>query len=305
MIQSALGRSPLEKNARALAAILRSPAPASAARAAAWAARAFRQAGADRVRFERFGPSSRNVLAEIRGRDQPQDYVLFPVILNRSKTGALASAERAAVLIDALRVIHHTGNLPRRSIRFAVFAPGNGAGGRFAGAWAYLRAHGAELDRMAASVSLGRPNGTVNGYSLEDRPDVAALVRQALEPLRSLGVGNFSQTVEIGSSVSPFWLEGIPTLVATVLRRDRRAEIGHDANGDRRTVRSRPLDQLKRRVAIAAVTAYALADAETRIGSRRSPAQVAEAIESLHLTPTLKRSDLWYPWTAARSRPSP
>jgi hypothetical protein len=65
------------------------------------------------------------------------------------------------------------------------------------------------------------------------------------------------------------------------------------------------LQQLKRGVAVTAVTAYALADAESRIGPRQSPSRAKRSIDSMALESQLKAAGLWDEWlsfNAATSR---
>lgn len=302
MIRAALGASSISirKNARALAAILSSHISASSvnARAAEWAVEAFRRAGADEVHIEKFGVSDQfeNVVAEIRGRDKPQDYVLLAAVLGDSGTDPLRAAENAAVLVDAVRVIHNTGSIPRRSIRFALFAAApagdRGEDAQLAGVWAYVRTHRADLDHIATAVSPGQAHGALEGFSLGARPDTLAPVQQALIPLLSLGIRKFTQQVRIPSATTPFWLEGIPTLVAIASRAN--APPNQAVHLSTKTqpvgISSAVLRDLKRRVAVAAVAAYALADAEARIGPRQSHANVEESITSMNLTPKLRHS---------------
>jgi len=311
MIRSALGASSLENNALALAAILQSQSGAIAPsiRAAAWAAQAFRQAGADEVHIEKSGDSGQleNVVAEIRGRDQPRDYVLVGAILEGPPGDPLRVAESVAVLIDAVRVIHHTGNIPRRSIRFVLFAGGAAVGARdhapLAGVWAYIRAHRADLDRVAAAVSLGPPHGAVDSFSLQARSDMLAAVQQALVPLRSLGVRNFTQQVQISAVVTPLWLEGVPTLVATSsFADDAEHQRYSGASATSVSIPSSDVRDLKRRVAVAAVASYALADDETLIARRRSRAEVEKAIAAMRILPELRSSGELAQWQFTDSR---
>jgi hypothetical protein len=53
---------------------------------------------------------------------------------------------------------------------------------------------------------------------------------------------------------------------------------------------------LKRQVAIAAVSAYALADAERRIGSRQSREQVGELLQKTGLDKQMKAASIWSDW---------
>jgi hypothetical protein len=307
MIRNALGASPLEQNVRELTKILSSAAaaPTAESRAAAWTESALRRSGADEVRVERVGPadSTEIVVAEFRGRDLPRDYVLLAAPLIQNGAASLASAENAGVLVDAVRVIHGTGNIPRRSIRFMFYPSASEISGRrLAALWAYMRQHRADLDHVAAAVSIDAASGPLDGYSLEDRPGMLPAIRDALQPLRSQGIDNFGEAVEVKANTTPFWLEGIPTLVATAAgEKAGSGDSAHIGAGSASLDAAR-LQQLKRGVAVAAVTAYALADAQTRIGARRSPAEVQRSIKSLGIEAQLKAAGLWAEWQALQTQ---
>lgn len=309
MMRDAFGSSPLDAEVRTLSKILSSPSGRTEAGAAAWAIAAFRRAGADSVHAEPFGSSGqlKNVVAEIRGREFPNDFVLLLAPLDPSEKRSLATAENVAVLIDAVRVIHATGNIPRRSIRVVLFAAeGPALGGSAAGVWAYIQQHRGEMDRMAAAVILPRAAQSPDGYALGGRPDTLASVRQALEPLRPLGVRNFTEVLKFPTAATPFWLEGVPTLVAISTES---SDADKPAGGDSVQSATDPmkLQRLKRSVAVVAVTAYALADAESRIGPRLSLAQVEQSIRTMGLAPRLKNAGLLDQWrkTQAEATPKP
>lgn len=303
MIRDALGPSPLDADTRALAAILSSPAGPDEPRAAAWAAAAFKRAGADSVHVEALGPANRrqNVVAEIRGRDFPKDYVLIAAPLDSPGKDPRAAAENAAVLLDALRVVHATGNIPRRSIRFVLFAAdGSSSGGTTAGVWAYIGQHRGEMDRIVAAIALPNAAHSPQGYALANRPDTLAGVRQSLEPLRSLGVTQFTQDLKIPTAITPFWLEGVPTLVAISEGSTGLAKSPMETHPAQSGIDPAKLAALKHSVAVGAITAYALADAESRIGPRQSLSEVQQTIRSMALAPKLKSSGLWNQWQSVQ-----
>lgn len=66
---------------------------------------------------------SRNVIADIRGREHPEEVVLLGAHLDSWDlgTGADDNGANAALVIDAARAIHALGMKPRRTIRFALF----------------------------------------------------------------------------------------------------------------------------------------------------------------------------------------
>lgn len=304
MIQRALGPSPLEPDIRAVEGILSEDRDVSSAgtRVAAWAEAALRVARADEVRIEKIGPpdSREIVVGEIRGREFPQDYVLMPAPLCQSGATPLASAENVAVLIDAVRVIQTSGNIPRRSIRFVFFSSdGREPSAKLAAVWAYMRQHRADLDHIEAAVSIDAARAALDGYSLGDRPALLPAVREALEPLRSLGIRSFTEGLRIQAPVMPLWLEGIPTLVATAAGGGADLPSGRSALD---TIDPMRLQQLKRAVAIAAITAYALADAPERIGPRRSRADVQHSIDSTGIESRLDAAGLRAPWQALQAQ---
>jgi Zn-dependent M28 family amino/carboxypeptidase len=93
------------------------------------------------------GPvTAENVVAEIRGREKPDEYVVLGAHLDSWDlgTGALDNGCNAAMVIDAARAIHTTGTIPRRSIRFVLFT---GQEQGMLGSWGYVKAHRNELDR--------------------------------------------------------------------------------------------------------------------------------------------------------------
>ena len=64
-----------------------------------------------------------NVVAELRGSEKPDEFVVLGAHLDSWElgTGALDNGCNAALVIDALRAIKASGLKPRRSIRFILF----------------------------------------------------------------------------------------------------------------------------------------------------------------------------------------
>ena len=227
-----------------------------------------------RVHFEMpnrvSGPSdSENVVAEIRGREKPDEFVVLGAHLDSWElgTGALDNGCNAAMVIDAARAIHSTGAVPRRSIRFILFT---GEEQGMLGSWAYAKAHREELDRMIAAVIYDAGIGRVTGYSLSGRKDIGAAVREALAPAQPLGANELTFKVESGTDNLDFLLEGVPTLVAN--QEPANYMVNYHAASD--TYDKVDIGQLKRHVALAAITAFALADRPERIGARQSRSEI-------------------------------
>jgi hypothetical protein len=152
---------------------------------------------------------------------------------------------------------------------------------------AYLEAHQSELDGLVAAVLFEPGAGAIHGYSLDGRGDVLAAVREALAPAASVGVKEFTVDAVLGASNLDFILEGVPTLVT---RQETKVP------GSTADLSPAVVTELKRHAAIAAVTAYALADSEKRIGERQSRPEIEQLLKSTGLDGQMKAADLWSAW---------
>ena len=238
------------------------------------------------------GPfEAENVVAEIKGHEKPEEFVVLGAHLDSWElgTGALDNGCNSALVIEAARVIHASGNLPRRSIRFVLFT---GEEEGLLGSAAYAHAHRAELDRMIAAVIFDSGIGRTTGYSLGGRKDILAAVREAFAPLTSLGVKDHTFDAGMDTDNFDFLLEGVPTLVAN--QDPANYMLNYHAASD--TFDKVDIAELKRNAAIATVTAYALADAKARIGPRRSRTEIEQLLRETNLEEEMKATGFWPYW---------
>lgn len=236
--------------------------------------------------------ASENVVAEIRGSEKPDEFVILAAHLDSWElgTGALDNGCNAAMVIDAARAIRASASIPRRSIRFVLFT---GEEQGMLGSWAYALAYRAELDKMDAAIVFDAGDGRVTGYSLGGRMDIADAVDQALKPLATFGVLRNTIDATINTDNFDFLLEGVPTLVATQDPDDY--IMNYQASSD--TFDKVDLDQLKKNEAIAAVTTYALADMPERLGVRQTRSEVERLMEETGIKKQMKLRGLWGMWT--------
>jgi carboxypeptidase Q len=234
---------------------------------------------------------SENVVAEIRGSEKPEEFVILAAHLDSWElgTGALDDGCNAAMVIDAARAIRASGTIPKRSIRFVLFT---GEEQFMLGSWAYALAHRAELGRMDAAVVFDAGDGRVTGYSLSGRRDIAERLGQDLKPLSALGPLKNTMDAEIGTDNFDFLLEGVPTLIANQEPDDYM--INYHAFSD--TFDKVDFTQLKKNEAIAAVTAYAIADSPERLGVRQTRAQIEALLKSTGMDKQMKLMGLWQMW---------
>ena len=123
----------------------------------------------------KIGPAIKtwNVVAEIRGSEKPDEFVVLGAHLDSWElgTGALDNGCNAALVIDALRAIKASGLKPRRSIRFILFS---GEEEGLIGSRAYATAHRSELDKAAGVVIFDSGTGKTTAFSTGGRKDVAS-----------------------------------------------------------------------------------------------------------------------------------
>ena len=299
IIRKALNSNSFQTNLLYLKNLQRQVGSEAMSRAIPWATNAFKLAGVDEVHTEKFtvqgGPEgsgdveeSANVIAEIRGRELPDEFVVLAGHLDSTASSG-HDAEVAAMIIDAAHAIHASGSLPRRSIRFILFS---GTDQRMAGSRAYVDAHRGEMDRMVATIGVDGGAGNVSGFSLAGRAEILARVRDTLAPVRSLGAVQFTTDARISLDTFDFLLEGVPTLIPNV--QALKSTTSHAAFSG--VYDQAAIDSLKHQVAIVAVSAYAFADTDKRIGSRQSREQLEQLLGSTGLDNQMKAENLWADW---------
>jgi carboxypeptidase Q len=232
-----------------------------------------------------------NVVAEIRGREKPDEWVMLGAHLDSWDlgTGALDNGCNAALVVEAARDILLTGIRPRRSIRFVLFT---GEEQGMLGSWAYVRAHRMELDRARAAIIFDGGVGRVTGYMLNGRREVEAGVREAVKPLESWGVTKHVIEAPLGTDNFDFLVEGVPNLIAD--QEEANYLPNYHASSD--TFDKVDIQELKRNTAIAAVTAFGIAERAEPIGPRQSRAEIESLLKTSSLEQQMKATGLWQLW---------
>ncbi len=245
------------------------------------------------------GPiSAANVIAEIRGSEQPDEFVVLGAHLDSWElgTGALDNGCNSALVVDALRAIKDSGLRPRRSIRFVLFS---GEEEGMLGSWAYVKAHRSELDRAAGVVIFDAGSGRTTGFSLGGRKDVVNAAQALLAPLEQFGATTLTTDAEWGTDHFDFMLEGVPTFVAN--QEEANYLVNYHAQSD--TFDKVDLPQLKKHVAEAAQLTFALANSQQPVGPRLDRAQIEQTLRDTGLDKQLQVFGIWKDWeTGQRGR---
>jgi hypothetical protein len=238
------------------------------------------------------GPAEQqNVVAEIRGREKPDEYVVVGAHLDSWElgTGALDNGCNAALVVETARDILAAGIRPRRSIRFVLYS---GEEQGMLGSWAYVRAHRAEMDRVAGVVVIDEGIGRITGYSLGGRHDTEAALRKILKPVEAWGVTQHTPDAMWGTDHFDFMLEGVPTLVAN--QEAANYMVNYHAASD--TLDKVDIRELKLNAAIIGVTAFGIAEIPERFGPRQSRVEIEAMLKESGLADQLKLVGVWPMW---------
>ncbi len=238
------------------------------------------------------GPvEEQNVVAEIRGREKPEEVVILGAHLDSWElgTGALDNGVNCALVVDVARTLAESGLRPRRTVRFILFS---GEEQGLLGSLAYIKTHKQELDNNVAAVIYDMGDGRVTGYSLQGRKDIGPAVREVLQPVESWGANELTTDAFMGTDNFDFLLEGIPTLVANQEPADY-IENYHAASD---TFDKVDIRDVKLHTAYAAVTLWGIAERPERLGPRQSRTEVEKLILETALDQAMKLFGLWPQW---------
>lgn len=247
------------------------------------------------------GPvEQRNVVGEIRGYEKPDEFVILAAHLDSWDlgTGALDNGCNAAMVIEAARALKATGLLPRRTIRFVLFS---GAEQGAIGSREYVKAHRGEMGKIRAMIAYDAGIGRVTGYSLGGRRDIEAPLREILKPLESWGASNHTYDASFGTDNFDFLLEGVPTLVAN--QEEANYLANYHAASD--TFDKVDILELKLHAALAALTAWGIADRTEPFGKRLSRAELDALVKETGLAQQMKILGYWDAWQSGASGRKP
>lgn len=201
---------------------------------------------------------SYNVVADLKGRELPQEVVIVSGHLDSWDlgTGAIDDATGVAAAMQVAESFQKTGLRPRRSLRVIAWMNEENGG---AGAKAYLAAHKDELAKHIAAIEMDLGAGHPTGI-LAQLP-AAALKR--LDPialaLAPIGASIVEHSLKaVGSDIDPLAKAGIPGFAPQSDSRDYFR--WHHTNAD--TLDKVNPRHLAENAAVLSLLAYALAEGE-------------------------------------------
>lgn len=239
---------------------------------------------------------ARNVVAEIRGREKPDEIVLLGAHLDSWDlgTGEEDNGVNAALVIDVARGFRELGLVPRRTVRFVLFT---GEEQGLFGSRGYVKRHTTEMDRHAAAVIFDTGSGHTRGFYLDGRNELRRPVDLALEPVGGLGPFTHSHDGIDGTDNFDFLLAGVPNLVAD----QDPAPYLPDYHAESDVFERVNAREARANAAIAAALVWGLAEAPDRPAARQSRSEVEALLKETKLDEQMRAFGQWDDWVAGRS----
>jgi carboxypeptidase Q len=216
---------------------------------------------------------SANVVAELRGRERPDEIVVIGGHLDSWDVGQGAHDDGGGCVMamEALNVLHKLALRPRRTIRVVLFTnEENGlAGGR-----GYLERHKDAMPLHAGAIEADNGTFTLRGFSLSlddesKRPLGLYQISQIVKLLQPLGRCD-GELGGSGADIGPMGKHGVPLL-------GQRVDMTHYFDyhhTEADTIDKIDPKDLDQNIAAMAIMAYVLADMPGRLGEaewRASP----------------------------------
>ncbi len=198
---------------------------------------------------------SYNVVADLKGSEQPEQVVIVSGHLDSWDlgTGAIDDAAGVAVAMQTAQLLKRLNLRPKRTIRvIAWMNEENGlVGGR-----TYAQEHASELLNHYAAIEADRGAGHPLGFEAKVNEGVLAMIAPVSEILQSQGAGLIRRTEGTEADISPIAAQGVP---AFGLWQDTRTYFDyHHTAAD--TLDKIVPRELAENAAAMAVLAYALAN---------------------------------------------
>jgi carboxypeptidase Q len=154
---------------------------------------------------------SANVVADVPGREKPEEVVLIGAHLDSwdLATGANDDGGGVAMVMEAGRLIAGLSEHPRRTVRVVLFMnEENGS----AGGKGYAAAHGAELGKHVAALEADSGSDKPLAVRLHAGTGGVALLSPWLAPLASLGI-QLEEGDAGGADIGPMGAAAVPFVV--------------------------------------------------------------------------------------------
>jgi carboxypeptidase Q len=253
-----------------------------------------------RVRMDvvnRIGPTfdAQNVVADIKGREHPEEVVLLGAHLDSWAlgTGAEDNGVNVAMVLDVARAFRELDLKPRRTVRFVLFT------GEEQGMWGsagYVERHKDELGKHAAVVIFDIGSGRTGGFYVSGRPELRGTVAKALSVFPGMTAKAHPLDGVDGTDNFDFLLSGVPNLVAA---QDPAPYLpNYHAESDVLEVVN--VREARRNAGLAAALVWWLASTRAPLPRQQTRAEVEKLLVQTKLVEQMQAFDQWEDWKAGK-----
>ena len=226
-----------------------------------------------------------NVVAEIRGREEPDEWVLVGAHLDSwdQGTGAQDNGTGCAMVLEAVRAIAQLNNAPRRSIRFVLWG---GEEQGMLGSLAYIRSHASEMGNCIAALNTSSGAGHPQGWTIRGNNEFKDAMIPLAQSLTGMSGDRLKQEVRFEELTdwASFFLKGVPAL-------DLWMDMAHLSEYHHKpsdTFEKVDAHNLALGSAIVAVTAYKIADQSQSISPHLDQESINRVLKRSNVYETIK-----------------
>ncbi|MGD0625025.1 MAG: M28 family peptidase [Thermodesulfobacteriota bacterium] len=230
-----------------------------------------------------------NVVAEIAGREKPEEFVILGAHLDSwfLGPGAADNALGVSIVMETARVLSTLESASTRTIRFVLFS---GEEEGFLGSFQYVKNHKSELDKVILMVNVDMTGlmypGVLNPYGA---CQIGDKLREVLPVLGGLGVTQIEARYPYDSDDFNFVAKGVPAL-GLQGRGVRDWSWGHSYADTFEKVET---DKLNMNTAAVATIMYFAANRTEALSRRLSQAEVIKYFKERNLDKILKQEGTW------------
>src|SRR6185295_10181331 len=153
---------------------------------------------------------SYNVIADLKGSEQPEQIIIVSGHLDSWDlgTGAIDDGAGVVVAMQTVNLIKQLGLRPKRTIRFIAWMnEENGV----AGGETYAKDYAADIGNHYAAIESDRGAGHPLGFEVKAKPEVLPLLAPMSAVLQSSGAELLRHVEDTETDISPLAKAGVPS----------------------------------------------------------------------------------------------
>jgi Zn-dependent M28 family amino/carboxypeptidase len=229
-----------------------------------------------------------NVVGEIRGRENAEQILVVGGHLDSwdLAQGTTDNGSGTATVLGAAEAIAHSGQRPRRTIRFVLFT---GEEQGLDGSFAYVKQHQAEMANHLGNLVLDAGQGAVKGFQMGGREDLVEVFHPFADSLANFTKMTVDDKVESGTDTLPFSMAGLPGI--NMLQDTADYKFTHHSAAD--ALEAQKPEVLTQNATIMALAAFWIVDRPERFAAPWPVERTVKMLVAQHEDGMLKAFGLW------------